>query len=98
MERHRKNTLFHTGLRISEFCGLTMSDIDLKNREIHIDHQLQRTSDMEYIIVNSPKTDAGNRTLPMDENVYECFRKIVENRKPTGEKTGMPINTGFATI
>ncbi len=24
--------LFHTGLRISEFCGLTIKDIDLKNR------------------------------------------------------------------
>ena len=34
--------LFHTGLRISEFCGLTIKDIDLKNRIINIDHQLQR--------------------------------------------------------
>lgn len=30
--------LFHTGLRISEFCGLTIKDIDLKNRIINIDH------------------------------------------------------------
>lgn len=36
--------LFHTGLRISEFCGLTINDIDLDNRIINIDHQLQRTS------------------------------------------------------
>lgn len=28
--------LFHTGLRISEFCGLTIKDIDLKNRIINI--------------------------------------------------------------
>ena len=26
--------LFHTGLRISEFCGLTVRDIDLKNMKI----------------------------------------------------------------
>lgn len=32
--------LFHTGLRISEFCGLTIKDIDLKNRIINIDHAL----------------------------------------------------------
>ena len=31
--------LFHTGLRISEFCGLTIKDIDLKNRIINIDHE-----------------------------------------------------------
>ena len=42
--------LFHTGMRISEFCGLTLKDIDLENRTVNIDHQLQRTSDMRYII------------------------------------------------
>ena len=35
--------LFHTGLCISEFVGLTVSDIDLENGNINIDHQLQRT-------------------------------------------------------
>ena len=32
--------LFHTGMRISEFCGLTLKDIDLENRTVNIDHQL----------------------------------------------------------
>jgi integrase len=32
--------LFNTGLRISEFVGLTKSDIDFKNMKIHVDHQL----------------------------------------------------------
>ena len=31
--------LFHTGMRISEFCGLTLKDIDLENRTVNIDHQ-----------------------------------------------------------
>lgn len=34
--------LFKTGLRISEFTGLTLSDIDLEKRTININHQLQR--------------------------------------------------------
>ena len=42
--------LFHTGMRISEFCGLTLKDIDLEKRIVNIDHQLQRTSDMRYIL------------------------------------------------
>jgi len=42
--------LFKTGLRVSEFCGLTKSDIDFKENKIKIDHQLQRTRDMQYII------------------------------------------------
>ena len=72
--------LFHTGMRISEFCGLTVKDIDMKERKINIDHQLQRHSDMQYEIV-STKTNAGTRELPMTQEVYECFRIILENRK-----------------
>ena len=34
--------LFHTGIRISEFCGLTVKDIDLEKKILNIDHQLQR--------------------------------------------------------
>ena len=32
--------LFHTGMRISEFCGLTISDLDMENRIIDINKQL----------------------------------------------------------
>ena len=72
--------LFKTGIRISEFCGLTMDDIDLKNKRIVIDHQLQRTNQMQYII-QKPKTDNGNRMIPMSKEVYECFETIINNRK-----------------
>lgn len=73
--------LFHTGMRISEFCRLTLGDIDLGNRIINIDRQLQRTSDMQYII-ESTKTNAETRKLPITEDVAECFRAIVEDREP----------------
>jgi len=71
--------LFHTGMRISEFCGLTLKDIDLENKTINIDHQLQRTSKREYVI-EPTKTNAGTRVLPMTEEVTEMFRSIIENR------------------
>lgn len=32
--------LFHTELRISEFVGLMVKDIDFKNMKINVDHQL----------------------------------------------------------
>ncbi len=73
--------LFHTGMRISEFVGLTVSDLDMENKTIRIDHQLQRRSDgTKYI--ESTKTGAGTRTLPMEEDVYACFQRILANRKP----------------
>ncbi len=33
--------LFHMGMRISEFCGLTLKDIDLQNKTVNIDHQFR---------------------------------------------------------
>jgi len=61
--------LFHTGMRISEFCGLTLSDLDMEKRIINIDHQLQRTSEMEYL-VSTTKTNAGTRKIPMTDGVF----------------------------
>ncbi len=72
--------LFHTGMRISEFCGLTLRDIDMENKVINIDHQLQRTSAMK-LVIESTKTNAGTRKLPMTEDVAQCFRAIIEDRE-----------------
>lgn len=71
--------LFHTGMRISEFCGLTLKDIDLKNNTVNIDHQLLRTSAMEYIIQDT-KTTAGTRVLPISQEVADMFRSIIDDR------------------
>ena len=71
--------LFHTGMRISEFCGLTLKDIDLENRIIDINHQVQRFRSGKYDICPT-KTSAGTRKLPMTEEVYQMFKSLVENR------------------
>ena len=78
--------LFHTGMRISEFCGLTIKDIDFEHNVVTIDHQLQRMSNMERII-EPTKTRAGTRKLPITEDVAMMFRAIIEDRpKPKTEK------------
>ncbi len=71
--------LFKTGLRISEFCGLTMADIDFEEKSITIDHQLQRTRQGVYVIENT-KTKSGERTIPMTDEVYEAFQNLVAKR------------------
>lgn len=86
--------LFKTGLRISEFCGLTLADIDFKKKEININHQLQRTRDMEYVIEDT-KTSSGTRIIPMTEEVYECFKRIVENRKKPKKEPVVDRYKGF---
>ena len=86
--------LFHTGMRISEFCGLTISDLDMENRIIDINKQLQRTSTMEYII-EPTKTNAGTRKLPMTEEVFRCFQAILEDREPPAVEPMVDGHVGF---
>lgn len=84
--------LFKTGLRISEFVGLTFQNIDFENNKIIVDHQLQRTRNMEYVI-EEPKTDSGTRMVPMTKEVKACFKRILKNRKvPKAE----PIVQGYS--
>ncbi|SHK89746.1 tyrosine-type recombinase/integrase [Hespellia stercorisuis] len=70
--------LLNTGLRISELCGLTVSDIDFENRFINIDHQLLKDKDGYYI--EPPKSESGFRQIPMSETVCKAFQQAIENR------------------
>lgn len=84
--------LFKTGLRISEFCGLTIKDIDFRKKVIKVNHQLQRTSEMKYIC-ESTKTGNGVRDVPMTPDVVDAFKRIIKNRpKPKIE----PIVDGYS--
>lgn len=64
-----------TGLRIGELIGLTWDNVDMKKKEIHIDHQiLYRTYQGKVqFYASKPKTKAGNRTIPMTDEVYHLF-------------------------
>ncbi len=86
--------LFHTGMRISEFCGLTISDIDLKNCVVNIDHQLQRDSDMR-LYIQPTKTSAGTRRIPITEDVAGCFRAILEDREQPRQEPVIDGYSGF---
>lgn len=86
--------LFKTGLRIGEFCGLTLSDIDVKERTINVDHQLQYVGNKGKYIEKT-KTSAGTRVLPMSDEVYDAFRRVIANRvKPKVEEM-IDDYTGF---
>ncbi len=86
--------LFFTGVRISEFCGITLNDIDLKAKTLNIDHQLVRTSQMKYVI-ETTKTDSGKRVLPLQDEVCECFKRIIENRKKLKTEPMVDGKIGF---
>ena len=71
--------LLGTGLRISELCGLTESDIDFEHKLINIDHQLLKVSGIGYH-VETPKTKSGIRQIPMSTKVYEAFKRVLNGR------------------
>jgi integrase len=72
--------LFKTGLRISEFTGLTLKDLDMENKTISIDHQLQYTAGRGAYIEKT-KTENGVRVLPMSDDVCEVMKKVISSRK-----------------
>ena len=88
--------LFNTGLRISEFVGLTISDIDFDNMVINVDHQLVRVyNEKKAYIIQKTKTTAGVRKVPMTEQVAECFRTIIKNRRKVKKEPVVDGYSGF---
>ena len=72
--------LLGTGLRISELCGLTDTDLDFENRIINVDHQLLRNTKRGYYI-ETPKTKSGIRQIPMSDRVFEALQRARKNRR-----------------
>ena len=77
--------LLGTGMRIGEFCGLTIKDLDFENRKIYVGKQLIKEKGGKYH-VEKTKTDSGIRYIPMTDEVYESLQNIVKHRqKPRNE-------------
>ena len=74
------NLLLGTGLRISEFVGLTEDNVDFENHCIVIDHQLQNlTPNREWL---TPKSEAGNRMVFISDDVEASARRLIEAAYP----------------
>ena len=72
--------LLETGLRISELCGLTDTDLNFEKGFINVDHQLLRSAEDGFYI-ETPKTDSGIRQVPMTAIASEAFKRVLKNRK-----------------
>ncbi len=53
------------GFRIGEVLALNRGDIDLAHHLIRVNKTLTKLADGEVVMSDSPKTQAGNRTLPI---------------------------------
>lgn len=86
-----------TAVRCGEAIGLTWKDVDFKNREVTIDHQLiYKKSGSKYgFYADSPKTDSGIRVIPMTSDVYGALIEQRRQQLSKGWRTNVEID-GFS--
>jgi integrase len=63
-------TAIFTGLRASELRGLRWADVDLDKRELHVRQRADR-----YKAIGNPKSEAGERTVPLTPIVVNTLRE-----------------------
>ena len=79
--------LLGTGMRIGECLGLRWEDLDFENRMISVNHNLTERPDSKGECrkhIQTPKTDAGTRTIPMIQEVFDAFLAEYEIQKCLG--------------
>ena len=89
--------LLGTGMRISEFCGLTMADLDFENRRIRVDHQLVWNRNCQRY-VEKTKTECGCRFIPMSDEVYRSLYNILMNRPKQKKEQIIDGHAGFILL
>lgn len=87
-----------TGLRVGEATGLRWCDVDFENNTINVNHTLvyyNHSNNKCYFGINTPKTKAGERTIPMIDSVREALLQEKEYQRMVGIKSIAQID-GFS--
>lgn len=71
------NILLGTGIRVSEYCGLTVDDIDFVNRRFLVEKQIVYGSDCK-LYVEKPKTAHSMRYIPITNQIEQSLKNLVE--------------------
>ena len=67
--------MIKSGLRIGELGALMAADIDTRNNIIKVSKTLTKDEVGAYIIGDTPKTDAGNREVPVQDDVIAIIKE-----------------------
>lgn len=90
-------TLFMTGLRFGEAEALEWTDLDFENQTLRVNKSMYYLSAEEFYI-QTPKTNAGNRTIALDEDTIRYLKqwKEVQNKNLPSKwvlsYNGLPTN------
>lgn len=87
--------LFGTGIRVGELCALTWDCVDLQSGIITINKTLKylraKTDEGLFYDINSAKTKASEREIPMIDEVREALLEHMENQKAMGYKSNIAV-------
>ncbi len=84
--------LLGTGMRIGECLGLCWQDLDFENRFIRVCKTLTYRPEPKkgcVVSISTPKTEAGVRTIPMIDEVYDAFLEEYQIQKVLGFGTNV---------
>ena len=80
--------LLGTGCRIGEAIALRWDDLDFENKMITINHSIANYKSAEknklVSTLSTPKTEAGVRTIPMLDVVYDALKLEEEDQQENG--------------
>lgn len=82
-------TLLGTGMRIGEAIGLRWEDVDFTKNFISVNHTLvyRPIDGKSQFLISTPKTEAGNRQIPLLKPVREALMREYQIQKCTGANT-----------
>lgn len=91
------NVLLWTGMRVSEFCGLTINDIDFEHQRIRVDHQLIFYG-YECAHISKTKTAKGIRYIPITDKIISSLTRLIDKSKINPVVNNIDGYTDFIAI
>ncbi len=82
-------TAVFTGMRASELRGLKWANVDLKRGEIHVRERADRYNDIGH-----PKSEAGERTIPIGPIVVNTLKELKLKSPKTDLGLTFPTRSG----
>ena len=79
--------LYHTGMRISELCGLTWNNIDFDEKVITLNHQMVYLYRKGYFI-STLKTQSSNRKILIDDYLVGELARWKNQQEKNENSTG----------
>lgn len=89
-----------TGLRVGECTGLRWSDVSTDDRNINVNHTLVYYNHAEngcYFAINTPKTEAGKRDVPMLSIARDALLQERKNQMASGIRCNASVD-GFTNF